>query len=40
MLAGTVYFLLTLYNCSKTAYILEDRPSYTSKKEETENLKK
>lgn len=40
MLAGTVYFLLTLYNCSKTAYILEDRPSYTSKKEEAENLKK
>lgn len=34
MLIGTMYFLLTLYNCSKTAYLLEDRQSFTSKREE------
>lgn len=34
MLIGTIYFLLTLYNCSKTAYLLEDRQSFTSKREE------
>lgn len=41
MLIGTMYFLLTLYNCSKTAYLLEDRQSFTSKREEAkDNTKK